>query len=123
MVLQCRHINKTLDNCFNFENISFHESLHSFDKSTFNGGIGEVNAILQQTNHPSWEKTSMEFKHSQAAYAASSLNKERKIGNEEINLFVDRLNNAFEGYSFFSNNGGSVDASYMIPPLVVEPSK
>ena len=61
----------------NFTSSLYHETRHRYDKSTLLKNIGEVNAILLQTKHPSWDKVTMSFAHSQASYAASWLNRVR----------------------------------------------
>ena len=44
-------INKSLDNKYIFESMTFHESRHRYDSRTWGGGIGEVEAIIMQTSH------------------------------------------------------------------------
>ena len=82
--------------------MTFHESLHRYDSKTHGGKIGEVRAILSQTEHEAWKGVSSYYRESQANYAAKSLTKEKititssknkiNTGNYNTNTFSNKLN-------------------------------
>ena len=86
----------------NVVNSFFHESRHRYDKTTWGGTIGEVNAILQQTTHPSWLGVSDSFAYSQASYAAGKLNSYPEGSAPLINSYIQRLNASFLGVATFA---------------------
>ena len=98
-------INSTVfDNKYNFQNSVSHEVSHRYDKNTHGGTIGEVNAILHQTNDPTWGMVSSDFAQSQAKYAASSFNKAVNQGLLKASAkqaYFKKLNEAFLGYASF----------------------
>ena len=100
MVVQNGKIETFLDNMYNFENMAYHESLHSRD-------VGETNAVLLQTTHSSWPLTSENFKLSQATYAVSGLNKSN-YSSFVKNIYVNLLNKCFNGIVSFSLEKGNV---------------
>ena len=97
----------------NLTNSFYHETRHRYDNSTLVKNIGEVNAVLLQTQHPSWDKVTMSFAHSQASYAAMWLNEtfKGKTNNKIMYEYVNKLNDAFVGICTFSieNNMITVD--------------
>ena len=98
-------INSTVfDNKYNFQNSVSHEVSHRYDKNTHGSTIGEVNAILHQTNDPTWGMVSSDFAQSQAKYAASSFNKAVNQGLLKASAkqgYLKKLNEAFLGYASF----------------------
>ena len=107
VIVQNSKIEASLDNMYNFENMAYHESLHSYLKATFGGNIGETNAVLLQTMHSSWPLTSEDFKLSQAYYAASSLNRSNYFSFAK-NIYISFLNQRFKGIVSFSLDKGNV---------------
>ena len=55
-------VNSALGDCYNFENSAYHENRHRYDSNTHGGTLGEVEAVLQETEHPSWNNVSMNHK-------------------------------------------------------------
>ena len=95
-------INPVLDNKYNLWSMTFHESLHRYDSKTHGGKIGEVRAILSQTEHEAWKGVSSYYRESQANYAAKSLTKEIEINSElNVNSYLEKLNNGFQGNPVF----------------------
>lgn len=105
----------------NFINSFYHETRHRYDKSTLAKNIGEVNAILLQTQHPSWDKVTTSFAHSQASYAASQLNitSENKPYDKSIDNYIKILNNAFMGLCTFSIENDIVTVTNNIEEVIV----
>lgn len=99
-------INKTLDNKYNFENITYHEVTHRYDKTTNVKFIGEIEAIYQQSMHSSWLNVSSDFISSQADYAVDMLQKaiDNKIPGLNIQEQLSKINEAFFGYGSFQYN-------------------
>lgn len=127
-------VNSTLGDCYNFENSAYHESRHRYDSNTHGGTLGEVKAVLQETEHPSWSNVSMSYIHAQASYAANRLNEYlKKIRKEEegnnnngldIKYYVNLLNKAFIGFASFSIEDNTVSVSNNIKNVeIVWPSK
>lgn len=105
----------------NLTNSFYHETRHRYDNSTLVKNIGEVNAVLLQTQHPSWDKVTMSFAHSQASYAASQLNETLKYkpNNNIMHEYVNKLNEAFVGISTFSIENNLVIVSNYIDEVIV----
>ena len=105
----------------NFINSFYHETRHRYDKSTLTKNIGEVNAVLLQTKHHSWDKVTTSFAHSQASYAASQLNgaSENKPYDKSIDNYIKNLNNAFIGLCTFSIENDIVTVTNDIEEVIV----
>lgn len=116
------NVNPMLNDANNFVNSCYHESRHRYDNSTWGATIGEVNAILQQTQHPSWFDVTKDFAYSQASYAADRLNA-AKISPSDKQQKMNSLNTAFVGYASFSLDKGSIKVSNQLQEVVVYGSK
>ena len=105
----------------NFINSFYHETRHRYDNSTLVKNIGEVNAVLLQTQHPSWDKVTTSFAHSQASYAASQLNIEfrYKPNSKVMHEYVNKLNEAFMSISTFSIENNLITVSNYIDEVIV----
>ena len=102
------YVNKTLGNCYNFECVTFHETLHRYDSSTRVGTIGEVNAILYTANRcPAWNQASDSYIESQAMYAVDKLNQYGKTYSISQD-YVHNLNKAFMGLVEFEINNNEI---------------
>lgn len=114
-------VNQEYGNASNFTSSLYHETRHRYDNSTWGSNIGEVNAILLQTKHPSWDKVTKSFAHSQANYAATELNK--VFGNrpydKSIDNYIKKLNNAFIGLCTFSIEKNMVTVINDIDEVIV----
>ena len=76
-----------------------------YDNSTWGAVLGEVNAILQQTNHKSWGLVSSDFAGSQAGYAVNKLKEAWDNGildNSGVEKYINKLNDAFAGIAIFN---------------------
>ena len=85
--------------------MTYHESRHRYDNSTWGAVLGEVNAILQQTNHKSWGLVSSDFAGSQAGYAVNKLKEAWDDGildNSGVEKYINKLNDAFAGIAIFN---------------------
>ena len=93
------YVNRALNNCYNFECITFHESTHRYDSSTLGGTIGEVNAIMRTAYEcPAWNNASLDFIQTQASYAAQKLNSYVREKNIPVpQNAIQNLNGAFVG--------------------------
>ena len=110
-------ISPILDDKYNFESITNHESWHRYDENTLGGDIGEVNAILLQSTHSSWGKVTETYKKSQAAYAEKSLNlaiSRGTINKKQLPNIIHELNNAFKGMDEFFINETSGQIERMV---------
>ena len=105
----------------NFTSSLYHETRHRYDKSTLLKNIGEVNAILLQTKHPSWDNVTMSFAHSQASYAAMQLNKAygNKPYDKSTDDYIKQLNNAFMGICTFLIESNMITVSNTINEVIV----
>ena len=105
----------------NFINSFYHETRHRYENGTLTENIGEVNAVLLQTKHPSWDKVTTSFAHSQASYAASQLNIEfrYKPNSKVMHEYVNKLNEAFMGISTFSIENNLITVSNYIDEVIV----
>lgn len=105
----------------NLTNSFYHETRHRYENGTLTENIGEVNAILLQTKHHSWDKVTTSFAHSQASYAASQLNETLKYkpNNNIMHEYVNKLNEAFVGISTFSIENNLVIVSNYIDEVIV----
>jgi len=117
-------LNKVFDDKYNFLNMTYHESRHRYDKSTWGGIIGEVNAILQQTSHKSWGLVSSDFAASQAGYAAKKLQEawvNGSLDNSKVENYINKLNDAFVGIATFNYNPTTkfVEREIMIKEVIV----
>ncbi len=113
------YVNKTFGDCYDFECVTFHESIHRYDSSTHGGSIGEAIAIMRTANEcPAWNNASYNYIQSQASYAAISLNKYIKDNNIPNNV-VNNLNMAFNGYAIFELNNKRVSVSNLIQECIV----
>ena len=94
----------------NLVNSFYHEMRHRYDDSAQEGPLGEVNAVLQQTGHSSWNKVTDSFAYSQASYAAAQLNMaiDNNFDIASVIDYVSKLNKAFAGISCFSLKNGKV---------------
>ena len=105
LVINNGTLNKAFDNKYNFISMTYHESRHRYDNSTWGAILGEVNAILQQTNHKSWGLVSSDFAGSQAGYAVDKLQKAWDDGildNSGVEKYINKLNDAFAGIAIFN---------------------
>ena len=109
----------------NLINSFYHETTYRYNNITLDGPIGEVNAVLLQTQHPSWNKVSESFAYSQASYAASQLNKamEDKSYDKSIDFYIKSLNNAFAGLCTFSVVNNKVIVSNLLKEIVIYGTK
>ncbi len=107
----------------NVVNSFFHESRHRYDNTTWGGTLGEVNAILQQTAHPSWLGVSETFAQSQASYAAGKLNSYSKGFGSLINSYVQRLNASFLGVATFTIINKKVSVENNLKGVVIYGNK
>lgn len=114
---QNNKINEALGDKYNFESMAFHESVHRSDPSTHDGTTGEVETILQQTQHASWEKTPLSFKQAQASYAVTSL----KLVSGKVNAgdYVNRLNKSFSGIATFYFENKELGVVFELPEINV----
>ena len=104
-------LNPALDDKYNFQSIADHESIHRYDKSMHNESIGEVLTIIKQAKAPSWEKTSIDYKYSQAQYAMNCLNKDlHNLDFQTAVNYVDKLNEAFGNVNTFMLLPGRVSS-------------
>ena len=110
------HINAEYGHANNLTSSCYHESRHRYDETTRGGKIGEVNAILQQTQHESWWGTTDTFAYSQASYAARKLN---EALNVNLNDYVNKLNDAFIGRASFMIEKGKVVVSNSLKGIVI----
>ena len=80
-----------------------------------------MNAVLLQTQHPSWNKVTTSFAHSQASYAASWLNKTFKYehNNKIVHEYVNKLNEAFVGLCTFSIEDNMITVSNTLDEVIV----
>ena len=105
----------------NLTNSFYHETRHRYDNSTLVKNIGEVNAVLLQTQHPSWNNVTNSFALSQATYAASQLNK--ALGNKpydkSVDNYIEKLNGAFIGICAFSIYNNRITISNDFDEVVV----
>ena len=105
----------------NFINSFYHETRHRYDNSTLVKNIGEVNAVLLQTQNPSWNNVTNSFALSQATYAASQLNK--ALGNKpydkSVDNYIEKLNGAFIGICAFSIYNNRITISNDFDEVVV----
>ena len=112
------HVNFTLGNCYNFENVAFHEQLHETKEYTWGRTIGEVNAVLEEIGgHDSWKKTTTSYKRGQAAYAAMSLEKymeQKDFEMPNVKDAIKNLNNAFKNFATFELEGKEVNVLFSI---------
>jgi RHS repeat-associated protein len=110
------HVNSVLGNRYNFECVTFHETTHRYDSSTYGGPIGEINAIMRTIKEcPAWNNASIEYIQSQALYAEKSLNDYlgNKIG------YIEKLNNSFAGFAIFSLENNRVSLTHMLEGVEV----
>ena len=117
-------INPTLDNKYDFWSITYHESLHRSDSRTHGGTVGEVEAILQQTKHEAWNKVSDSYLNSQATYAKNSLQLAlHNLSENQINGYINRLNNAFMGSASFSyeKKTHEINFNLSIQEVIIKP--
>ncbi len=105
----------------NLTNSFYHETRHRYDNSTWDNNVGEVNAILLQTKHPSWDKVTMSFAHSQASYAVSLLNNafKYKRNSKVMDGYINKLNEAFIGLCTFSIENDMITVSNSIDEIIV----
>ena len=116
------NVNPMLNDANNFVNSCYHESRHRYDNSTWGGTIGEVNAILQQTQHPSWFDVTKDFAYSQASYAVRKLNASMDYGetnSQTAKHYINQLNTAFTGVANFSIEKGLASFSASLDNIVV----
>ena len=124
VVLENGRINEFLDDKYIFESITFHESLHRYDPQTHGGTIGEVEAIISQTNHKSWNNVPESYRQSQASYAYNSLTKAiPKLSKPQIDNYINRLNDAFIGTATFSSENNMVNFIFNLQEVIVPASK
>ena len=124
VVLQNGKINEVLDDKYIFESITFHESLHRYDSKTHGGTIGEVEAIISQTNHKSWNNVPESYRQSQASYASSSLTRAiPKLSKSQIDNYINRLNDAFIGTATYSFENNTVNFTFNLPEVIVPRSE
>ncbi len=114
-------VNPEYDTASNLTNSFYHETTHRYDNSTLATNIGEVNAVLLQTKHPSWNNVTKSFAHSQASYAASQLNENFKCkpNNKIMNEYVNTFNEAFTGLCTFSIENNMITISNYIDEVIV----
>ena len=114
-------ISSMLDNKYNFESVTFHESLHRYDKTTLGGTIGETNAVLKQTTHPSWKHVSETYKESQAGYAVNSFNNAclGVSGYPLAEKYAKQLNEAFDGMFDFYSAGNKLGYIRNLPNVTI----
>ena len=105
----------------NFINSFYHETRHRYDNSTLVKNIGEVNAVLLQTQHPSWNRVTDTFAYSQASYAATWLNKTSKYKphNKIMEEYVNKLNEAFVGLCTFSIENNMITVGNTLNEVIV----
>ena len=116
------NVNPMLNDANNFVNSCYHESRHRYDNSTWGSTIGEVNAILQQTQHPSWFDVTKDFAYSQASYAVRKLNASMDYGetnSQTAKHYINQLNTAFTGVANFSIEKGLASFSASLDNIVV----
>lgn len=114
------HVNFTLGNCYNFENVAFHEQLHETKEYTWGRTIGEVNAVLEEVNHDSWSNVSSDYIRGQAKYAADSLNKFMKANKKNIKTatkYIKKLNETFVGFAVFGMENKNITFSFMLKEI------
>ena len=119
-------VNSTLGDCYDFENSAYHENRHRYDSKTHGGTLGETIAVLQETEHPSWNNVSMSYIHAQASYAAESFNnyiKEMKKNKKQyihINRmhYVKMLNDAFMGLAHFALRNGFITTQNSLKDVI-----
>jgi len=117
-------LNPALDDKYNFQSIADHESIHRFDKSMHDEAIGEVLTIIKQTKAPSWGKTSIDYKYSQAQYAMNCLNKGlHNLDFQTVVNYVDKLNEAFGNVNTFMLLPGRVSSANNLNEIVVRGHK
>ncbi len=114
-------VNPEYGTASNLTNSFYHETTHRYDNSTLAKNIGEVNAVLLQTKHPSWNNVTKSFAHSQASYAASQLNENFKCkpNNKIMNEYVNTFNEAFTGLCTFSIENNMITISNYIDEVIV----
>ncbi len=105
----------------NFTNSLYHETRHRYDNSTRDKAIREAKIVLLQTQHPSWNKVTMSFAHSQASYAATWLNEtfKDKTNNRIMYEYVNKLNEAFVGICTFSIENNMIKVDNTLNEVVV----
>lgn len=100
--------------------MTFHESLHRYNSNTHGGTIGEVEAIIAQANHKSWDNVPESFRQSQASYASYSFTKAiPTLSQSQINNYINKLNDAFVGTAVFSVINNKVDFSLSLSGFTV----
>ena len=120
IILENGKINNILDDKYVFENMTFHESLHRYNSNTHGGTIGEVEAIIAQANHKSWDNVPESFRQSQASYASYSFTKAiPTLSQSQINNYINKLNDAFVGTAVFSVINNKVDFSLSLSGFTV----
>ncbi len=114
-------VNNEYGNASNLLNSFYHETKHRYDKTTWGGGLGEVNAIIMQTEHKSWDKVSNNFAQSQASYAAGKLNValNREITSSELSSYINQLNTGFAGIAIFTIENGTVTVTNQLNEIKV----
>jgi len=98
--------------------------IHRYNPQTHGGKIGEVEAIISQTNHKSWNNVPESYRQSQASYAYYSLTKAiPKLSKPQIDNYIYRLNDAFIGTATFSFENNMVNFIFNLQEVIVPASK
>ena len=98
-------IHSCLCNLYNMRNSTYHEYLHRTNIITRGGGLGEVEAVILETSHDSWNMVSDEYIDGQADYSVKKLNDYIQEHPNDIATkqeMIERLNTAFIGLSGFA---------------------
>lgn len=116
-------VNRVFNNYNDIESSAFHEKVHRYDDTTWGGNIGEVKAILTETDNNTWNNVSELYIKGRVSYAVNSLNDYLRHGGKLANMemvksYIALLNKVFMGYANMALENGKVTSYFLLNDII-----